>query len=212
MVEVNSFTTEKFNIIRTMLGEAGLRGEWRNVSEHAQRVAKVARVLGELAGLEEERLNKLELGGWGHEIGKREEIEGRKSGKFSDRVEAEEAVSARWTETFPEIMPLARATKQAAMVEYNEGKFAGEENFLARIVFLADDMVSGDRIVSVEQRTQEWPYEALRTERKTEYGNRTQQEIEITFGREVEEEIKARGKLNPEANLVELLKNRLGIN
>ena len=163
------------------------------------------------AGLEEEQLNHLELAGWVHEIGKREEIEGRKSGEYKDRVEAEELVSAKWSERFPDLMPLTKATKQAAMIDYNEGRLNGGENFLARIIFLADDMVSDDRIVSVEQRTQEWTNEEFRTEMKAEYGNRTQQEIEITFGREVEDEVKKRGNIDPDARLVELVKKRLGV-
>ena len=41
MVEVNSFITDKFGVIRTILGDAGLKDNWRNVAEHAQRIIQI---------------------------------------------------------------------------------------------------------------------------------------------------------------------------
>lgn len=190
--------------------EEGKKEFWSNVVEHSQRVAQVARTIGQLVGLSSNQLEKLELAAWAHETGKREEVEGIRSGKYPDRKTAEKNTHEFLAQELgPEIVHIIRGASVEVMEEYHQGKLTGDSEYLTRLLFFADEICSGSDIMPWQERIAAWTDEDLKTIPVEAYGGLTQAEIESKFSREVEQEIRQKAGIDQDVNLVSTIKNSL---
>lgn len=183
---------------------------WLNVAEHAQAVAEVAEALAQLVGLPEDQRQQLVLAAWAHETGKREEILGAKQGKYPSRRDAEKAThDFLATEYGSEIAHIVRGTGVRVMEEYYQGKLAGEDEWLTRLLFFADEVVDGSKVTPWQERIAAWTDEDLKTKQVDAYGGQTQAQIESQFAAEVEQEIRQKAGLSPDEDLIAAIKARI---
>ena len=194
-------------ILKFIKDQAQLVGEFDNVLQHCLKVEQVALAIGKLVHLSSSQLELLGKSALLHDAGKKFEVLGRKSDLFKDRFEAEEMAQfwLHFKGVPDEILAVMRGTDMPAAQEYLEGGLSGPQNWLARILFFADEIVDDTEVVPWRVRIKAWSDPELFRPR-AEYQGQSLKKVESKLAAFVGYQIRDKAGIPRGVDLIALLK------